>query len=646
MGFGDFSFQTSMNAIKSVWDDLLNDSHNEADPEGGRQDLSAGSHGIAGDTAACWGLEEFDNDFDAAAVWTPDGKTKGGDFLFGDGNEAAPEQSDWAGFDVKNGNETEGEGEGEAGNDGKREAEEEEDDSGWFGKVLEAEAKSGPDAGYDPFLVGNLPARNPTSGVFARALGDVPLSGREDDPLDSPDDDFDPRAGSSTRDERSPPSRPQLGASSSADQTPSSSSVSRSRPRPKTGASKPTNPFNIALRETAAAPGPWEGEDEEGADDPSADPFNFDAHLRIEPSDKNNPFVDGAKEEEEQEQEEERRLEEAVVVAAAADFSSASTAEWSAFPDQHPPPSEEFNPFATIVDDGDGGGGGGSGFDPFQTIHDDDAFVLPTERVTASHDDDPTVSPSRFNPFDKEPPLPEQFASLTPVVKVKPDEPIQSPMAGSSENSVDETDADDLEPLEPFYAERPPDRGWNLLLRQPFKKKLTQNRFWKPAHVRLMDINDNPFVRVYANEKDSECLHELALQPTFTLCEMGLQQLDQFGKCHTVKIQSVSYKESVGVKSERIAPTISDLTRVRDFKSLKDLVHKPKATMILDHAPHATEVLKFGGLDYKEFKEFIHAIEDILFALKSIRGKSASYTKDEITVDVQDEYYAEIDKGQ
>lgn len=43
-----------------------------------------------------------------------------------------------------------------------------------------------------------------------------------------------------------------------------------------------------------------------------------------------------------------------------------------------------------------------------------------------------------------------------------------------------------------------------------------------------------------------------------------------------VCLRKVSYKESVGVKTDRIAPTIGDLTRVRDLKGLKDLVHKPK----------------------------------------------------------------------
>ena len=73
--------------------------------------------------------------------------------------------------------------------------------------------------------------------------------------------------------------------------------------------------------------------------------------------------------------------------------------------------------------------------------------------------------------------------------------------------------------------------------------------------------------------------------------------------------------------------------------------------MLLDHAPHAVEVLKFASLDYAEFKSFVHALEDVMFALRGAPGAAApsrpkaAYTKDESTVDVEDEYYAEIDKS-
>jgi len=137
----------------------------------------------------------------------------------------------------------------------------------------------------------------------------------------------------------------------------------------------------------------------------------------------------------------------------------------------------------------------------------------------------------------------------------------------------------------------------------------------------------------------------MAVGPSFAVRQMQLQQFDQYTKCHTVKLQHVFYVEKLALKSDRITPTLRDVTKVRDLKGLKDLVHKPKTTMLLSHSPQATESLKFGTLDLVSYKQFIRAVEDVMFVQKaSQRGKMAtSYTKDEISVDLVDEYYADID---
>jgi len=214
----------------------------------------------------------------------------------------------------------------------------------------------------------------------------------------------------------------------------------------------------------------------------------------------------------------------------------------------------------------------------------------------------------------------------------------------SSKSSFEEPE-EALEPLDPFYPAWDGKTGWNMFLRTPLKKKLTQNRAWKPVFVRLCEEKDAARLRVYTNDTESTCLHEMALGPTFALREMQLQQFDQYTKCHTVKVEHVCYVEKLALKSDRIAPTLRDVTKVRDLKGLKDLVHKPKTTMLLSHSPQATESLKFGTLDLVSYKQFILAMEDVLFVQKaSQRGKmAASYTKDEIIVDLVDEYYADID---
>jgi len=214
----------------------------------------------------------------------------------------------------------------------------------------------------------------------------------------------------------------------------------------------------------------------------------------------------------------------------------------------------------------------------------------------------------------------------------------------SSKSSFEEPE-ETLEPLDPFYPPWDGKGGWSMFLRTPLKKKLTQNRAWKPVFVRLCEDKDAARVRVYTSENESTCLHEMTLGITFALRQMQLQQFDQYTKCHTVKLQHVFYVEKLALKSDRIAPTLRDVTKVRDLKGLKDLVHKPKTTMLLSHSPQATESLKFGTLDLVAYKQFIRAIEDTLFVQKAPqRGKMAtSYTKDEIRVDLFDEYYADID---
>jgi len=240
--------------------------------------------------------------------------------------------------------------------------------------------------------------------------------------------------------------------------------------------------------------------------------------------------------------------------------------------------------------------------------------------------------------------LDEQTNDRTPKPRDK-DAAAADSRSQSSKSSFEEVE-EDLEPLDPFYPPWDGKTGWSMFLRTPLKKKLTQNRAWKPVYVRLCEEKDATRVRVYTSETESTCLHELTLGPTFALREMQLQQFDQYTKCHTVKLEHVFYVEKLALKSDRIAPTLRDVTKVRDLKGLKDLVHKPKTTMLLSHSPQATESLKFGTLDLVAYKQFIRAIEDTMFVLKaSQRGKMAtSYTKDEIIVDLIDEYYADIDR--
>ena len=157
----------------------------------------------------------------------------------------------------------------------------------------------------------------------------------------------------------------------------------------------------------------------------------------------------------------------------------------------------------------------------------------------------------------------------------------------SSRSSMEEPE-ETLEPLDAFYPAWDGKTGWNMFLRTPLRKKLTQNRAWKAVFVRLSEEKDAARIRVYTSESETTCLHEMTLGPTFALRQMQLQQFDQYTKCHTVKLQHrqfdqytkchtvklqhVFYVEKLAFKSDRIAPTLRDVTKVRDLKGLKDLV--------------------------------------------------------------------------
>ncbi|GFN97739.1 Ap-1 complex subunit mu-2 [Plakobranchus ocellatus] len=123
---------------------------------------------------------------------------------------------------------------------------------------------------------------------------------------------------------------------------------------------------------------------------------------------------------------------------------------------------------------------------------------------------------------------------------------------------------------------------------------------------------------------------ELPLQPCYSISDISMQQYDQFGKIHTVKIQYVFYRERVGIRPERITPSF---------------VRKPKPNMILDHAPQVSELIKLGSLDLHDVESLVWALEDALMRLPCHRDKTLTYTKDEVQAEVWDEYTATIDKA-
>ena len=243
----------------------------------------------------------------------------------------------------------------------------------------------------------------------------------------------------------------------------------------------------------------------------------------------------------------------------------------------------------------------------------------------------PQMAP-RINPFDKESPPEENFAKFEVM------ETEEKPKAGRTETQMSvstegsgtpDEEEEHLEPLESFLPQFE-DEGWSLMLRQPTKKKLTGNRYWKTIFVRLVQQNDGPVLKLYHSKDDKDTFQELPLQPCYSMSDIALQHYDQYGKIHTLKIQYVFYRERVGIRTEKITPTF-----------VKNM--KPKANMILDHSPQISELLKFGSLDEEMVLSFVQEVEDALMRMVAHREKTLSYQKDEVIVDVIDEYKATID---
>ncbi|XP_053400880.1 protein stoned-B-like [Mercenaria mercenaria] len=243
--------------------------------------------------------------------------------------------------------------------------------------------------------------------------------------------------------------------------------------------------------------------------------------------------------------------------------------------------------------------------------------------------------PPRENPFDRDSPPEENFAQFEVMDASNNEMPKEAPPKSFSTDSTttEEEPEVTLEPLEPFLPDCEKE-SFKLMLRYPTKKKIAGNRYWKNVVVKLETQKEGLMVRVLNDARDQLPIQELPLQPCYSLSDLSLQQYDQYGKIHTVKLQYVFYKERVGIKTERITPSIVK------FKKRSE---KPKATMILDHSPQVSELLKFGSLDKSEIKLFVQKVEDEFMKMEAKREKTLTYTKDEVTAEVRDEYYAELD---
>lgn len=213
-------------------------------------------------------------------------------------------------------------------------------------------------------------------------------------------------------------------------------------------------------------------------------------------------------------------------------------------------------------------------------------------------------------------------------------------------------DEDTSQPLEDFPRITYTGEGWDMHLRQPNKKKITGQRFWKKIFLRMVHQGDTPVIQIFNQAKDKDPFQELPLQGCYSVSEISAQPFDQFGKIFTMKLQYIFYKERPGVrpgqitKAERITNKLSQFAAYAiqgDYQGVKEFGSDlKKLGLPVEHAPQVSQLFKIGSHSYEDMKHFSVLIEEQLFKFNVHRDRALTYKFEEVQVTGVDEYYAEI----
>ncbi|XP_076244000.1 uncharacterized protein LOC143185149 [Calliopsis andreniformis] len=255
-------------------------------------------------------------------------------------------------------------------------------------------------------------------------------------------------------------------------------------------------------------------------------------------------------------------------------------------------------------------------------------------------------SSPRFNPFDK-----SGFAqdAIAPTETAQPAEMTRTDSQETPPTPL--FDEDVSQPLEDFPRITHTGDGWDMQLRQPNKKKITGQRFWKKIFVRLVYQGDSPALHLFNSKDDKDPFQELLLLPCYSVSDIGAQQFDQYGKIFTVKLQYIFYKERPGVrpgqvtKAERLTNKLSQFAAYAiqgDYQGVKEFGSDlKKLGLPVEHAPQISQLLKLGSQNYEDMKLFSCAIEEALFRLPAHRDRALTYKMEEVQISVVDELYVE-----
>ncbi|KAH8338057.1 hypothetical protein KR059_003924 [Drosophila kikkawai] len=272
---------------------------------------------------------------------------------------------------------------------------------------------------------------------------------------------------------------------------------------------------------------------------------------------------------------------------------------------------------------------------------------VPPARTTIAATTSSTSPPATVNPFEDVSGFPAPGAppegSVTSMKRTDSQDTPQTPLY----------DEDVSQPLEEFPRLHYVGPGWEMQLRQPNKKKITGQRFWKKIFVRLVIQNDVPVVQLLNQAGDKQPFQELPLQPSYSVSEIGAQQYDQFGKIFTMKLQYIFYKERPGVrpgqvtKAERITNKLTKFAQYAiagDYEGVKEFGSDlKKLGLPVEHAPQSSQLFKIGSMTYEDMKQFSVCIEEALFKLPALRERALTYKMEEVQVTAVDEITVEQD---
>ncbi|XP_064007211.1 stonin-2 [Pogoniulus pusillus] len=163
-----------------------------------------------------------------------------------------------------------------------------------------------------------------------------------------------------------------------------------------------------------------------------------------------------------------------------------------------------------------------------------------------------------------------------------------------------------------------PKDGWPMMLRIPEKKNIMSSRHWGPIYVKL---TDSGCIQLFYEKGLEKPFREFKLEINHEISERKLQNYDENGRIHSVRLDRTTYKEK---KKYQPKPAIA-------------------------HTAEREQIIKLGTTDYEDFLSFISAVQDTLMSLPAssmdLSTVGLNYQEEEITVDVRDEFHAILAKG-